>query len=96
MELERLASEPVSKIELDKALKRARVQFVMAGESVTGQGQMLGMAEIITGDYSWYEETLEALDKVTLDDIERVRDKYLHRSNRTVGVYEPVGNGRGE
>lgn len=96
MELEKLASEPVSKIELDKALKRARVQFVMAGESVTGQGQMLGMAEIITGDYSWYEETLEALDKVTLDDIERVRDKYLHRSNRTVGVYEPVGNGRGE
>ncbi len=96
MELERLASEPVSKIELDKALKRARVQFVMAGESVTGQGQMLGMAEIIAGDYSWYEETLDALDKVTLDDIERVRDKYLRRSNRTVGVYEPVGNGSGE
>ncbi len=96
MELERLASEPVSKIELDKALKRARVQFVMAGESVTGQGQMLGMAEIIAGDYSWYEETLDALDKVTLDDIERVRDKYLRRSNRTVGLYEPVGNGSGE
>jgi zinc protease len=96
LELERLALEPITKNELDKALKRARVQFVMAGESVTGQGQMLGMAEMIAGDHSWYENTLDAIERVTLDDIERVRDKYLRRSNLTVGVYEPVGNGSGE
>lgn len=99
-ELERLATEPITQMELDKALKRAKVQFIMAGESVTGQGQMLGMAEIIAGDYSWYEETLEAINKVTLEDIERVREGYLRRENRIVGTYEPLdgnqGNGRGE
>ncbi len=91
-ELERLAIEPISQTELEKALKRARVQFVMAGESVTGQAMMLGMAEMIAGDFSWYENTLEALKEVTLQDIERVREKYLRSKNRNVGIYEPVGN----
>jgi zinc protease len=92
-ELERLAKDPISQNELDKALKRARVQFIMAGESVTGQAMMLGMAEMIAGDFSWYENTLEALNEVTLEDIERVREKYLQSKNRNVGIYEPVENG---
>jgi zinc protease len=93
-ELDRLGEEPISKSELDKALKRAKVQFIMAGESVTGQGQMLGMAEMIAGDFGWYENTLDALNKVTLDDIERVREKYMRSGNRTIGIYEPGGNGQ--
>lgn len=91
-ELERLADEPISQTELDKALKRARVQFIMAGESVTGQGQMMGMAEMIAGDFGWYENALEALNEVTLQDIERVREKYLRSENRNVGIYKPTGN----
>jgi predicted Zn-dependent peptidase len=93
-EIERLATEPITQAELDKALKRAKVQMVMAAESVTGQGQTLGMAEAVTGDYRWFENTLEQISKVTLDDIERVRQQYLRRQNRTVGWYEPaVKNG---
>ncbi|MDX1613902.1 MAG: pitrilysin family protein [Candidatus Promineifilaceae bacterium] len=93
-ELERLAEEPVTQAELEKALKRAKAQFIMAGESVTGQGQVIGMAEIITGDYGWYEETLDALNAVTLADIERVRASYLRKANRIVGLYQPAGNGQ--
>jgi len=93
-ELDRLAEEPISKSELDKALKRAKVQFIMAGESVTGQGQMLGMAEMIAGDFGWYENTLDALNEVTLEDIERVREKYMRPDNRTIGIYEPEENGQ--
>ncbi len=94
-ELAALAERPISQAELDKALKRAKAQFVMAGESVTGQAQMIGLAEIIAQDYRWYENTLEALNAVTLEDIERVREKYLRPENRTVGLYEPLGNNRG-
>jgi zinc protease len=93
-ELARLGEEPITQKELDKALKRAKAQFVMAGESVSGQAQMIGMAEAVSGDYRWYERTLETLEAVTLEDIERVRQKYLVRSNRTVGLYEPGGNGQ--
>ncbi len=92
-ELQRLAEQPITQEELDKALKRAKVQFVMAGESVTGQGHMIGLAEAVAGDYSWYENTLEAFSQVTLEDIERVRDQYLRRENRVVGLYEPTGDG---
>jgi zinc protease len=89
-ELERLGRSPVSQAELDKALKRAKAQFVMAGESITGQTQLLGMAEATVGDYRWFEAVLDNLNQVTLDDIERVRSTYLRKANRVVGWYEPA------
>jgi zinc protease len=89
-EIERLAAAPITQAELDKALKRAKAQFVMAGESVTGQAQMIGLAESVIGDYSWFEAALERLSAVTLEDIERVRQNYLTAVNRIVGIYEPV------
>ncbi len=91
-ELGRLVQEPVTGRELEKALKRAKAQFVMAGESVTGQAQMLGLAEMVAGDHRWYEKTLESLNNVTLEDIDRIRNKYLRKENRTVGRYYPAGN----
>jgi zinc protease len=88
-ELDRLVGEPITDAELARALKRAKAEFVLAGESITGQAQQLGLAETVTGDYRWYETVLEQLNIVTLDDIERVRQIYLQRHNRTVGWYEP-------
>ena len=88
-ELDRLAAVPITQAELNKALKRAKTEFVMAGESITGQTQLLGMAEAVTGDYRWFETVLDRLQAVTLDDIERVRIQYLQKRNRTVGWYEP-------
>ena len=88
-ELERLAAQPITQAELNKALKRAKAQFVMAGESITGQTQLLGMAEAVVGDYGWFETVLDKLNAVTLTDIERVRRDYLHKKNRIVGWYEP-------
>jgi zinc protease len=96
MELARLADEPITRSELDKALKRAKAQFVMAGESVTGQALMMGLAECVAGDYRWYENTLDALNAVTLDDIDRVRERYLRPGNRVVGHYKPEGNDKGQ
>jgi zinc protease len=93
-ELERLGSDPLTEQELERAIKRARAAYVLAGESVTGQAQMIGMAEVVTGDFHWYENTLEALASVTLDDIERVRQRYLRAGNRVVGLYQPEQNGQ--
>ena len=89
-ELARLEQDSITPAELAKALKRAKAQFVMAGESITGQAQLLGASEATTGDYGWYETVLEKLDAVTLDDLKRVRQTYLRKQNRTVGWYEPT------
>ncbi len=88
-EIDRLAAEPITQAELDKALKRAKAEFVMAGESITGQAQLLGMAEVVTGDYRWFETVLDRLNAVTVEDIERVRAAYLRKQARTVAWYEP-------
>lgn len=88
-ELTRLAAEPITEAELAKALKRARAQFIMAGESISGQAQLIGAAEATTGDFHWFDTVLERLNTVTLEDLERVRAQYLQRRNRIVGWYEP-------
>ena len=88
-EIERLESEPINSAELEKARKRAQVELVHASESITGQAQMLGMAEALTRDYRWFETAIEQLNAVTLADIERVRKTYLNHDNRTVGRYLP-------
>lgn len=88
-EIDRLGTEPLTQKELDRALKRAQVQFVQASESITGQAQMIGMSEAVVGDYRWFENALDTLADVTLDDIERVRATYLRRDNRIIGRYLP-------
>lgn len=91
-ELDRLAEQPITQAELDKALKQAKAQFVMAGESVTGQAQMIGLSEIVAQDYRWFETALERLGDVTLEDIERVRRQYLAATRRTVALYLPANS----
>lgn len=88
-ELERLSSLPISQRELDRALRRARAQFIMAGESITGQAHLLGMAETTAGDYRWYEQTVERLNKVTPDDLDRVRHTHLTDNKRSIGWFIP-------
>ncbi len=88
-ELARLETNPITEQELAKALKRAKADFVLAGESITGQAQLLGMTEAVIGDYSWYETVLDRLNQISLSDIERVRREYLRPSQRTIGWYEP-------
>lgn len=88
-EIERLATEPISQAELDKALKRAKVEFAQAGESISGQAQLIGMAESLVGDYGWFETALDNLSNVTLEDIERVRAEYLTHDRLTIGRYLP-------
>ncbi len=90
--LARLETDPITPAELAKAMKRAKAEFVLAGESITGQAQLLGLTECAVGDYRWYETALERLAQVTLADLERARERYLRGRNRIVGWYEPEGN----
>jgi zinc protease len=40
-------------------------------------------------DYIWFENYLDRLAQVTVDDVHRVARTYLVRSRRTVGYYVP-------
>lgn len=88
-EIEDFKNSPIAQTDLDKALKRAKAQFVMAGESISGQAQLLGLAEITAGDYRWYDDVLDRLAAVSIDDLNRVRDIYIQKKYRTVGWFQP-------
>ena len=92
-EVARLGSAPITQSELDKAMKRARVELISASQSVSGQGQMLGYSEIVARDHEWFDKALARMDAISLADLERVRAAYLRPSVRTVGIYEPTTNG---
>jgi zinc protease len=92
-ELTRIAQEPVSPEELEKAIRQSRAQFVYSSESVTNQGFWLGFAEIVAS-YEWFRDYLESLSKVTAEDVQRVARSYLSEDNRTVGCYLPAGTER--
>jgi len=87
-EVERIRSEAVSEAELFKAIKQAKAMFAYSAESVTNQGFYLGFTEIFD-TYKWFENYLDRLAAVTVADVQRVAQKYLAKSNRTVGHFIP-------
>ena len=88
-ELRRAAEEPVSPAEMGKALKQARAIFAYGSESITNQAFWLGYSEMFA-DYSWFQSYLERLSQVTPEEVQRAAQKYLARTNRTVGYYVPA------
>jgi zinc protease len=88
-ELARVVAEPIAQEELDKAIKQAKAQFAYSSESVTGQAMWIGFSEIFA-DYTWFENYIANLSAVTVEDVQRVAQKHLQRSNRTVGWYVPT------
>ncbi len=87
-ELEKVTTDLITEEELTRSIKQARAQFAYSSESVTGQAFWLGWSEIFA-DYTWFEGYLERLSRVTREDVLRVAQTYLRRSNATVGWYVP-------
>jgi zinc protease len=90
-QVQRIIQEPVSDVELAKALKQARAMFAYSSESVTNQGFWLGYTEIFDTP-EWFERYLDRLSAVTVADVQKAAAKYLARRNRTVGHYTPTGS----
>ncbi len=87
-ETNRICNEPVQPEELAKAIKQARALFAYGSESVTNPGFWYGWSEVFA-DYPWFETYLDKLAAVTVEDVQRVAQKYLQRTNRVVGTYLP-------
>jgi len=95
-EVERAAAGEISEAEFAKARKQAKALFAYDSESVSSQGFWLGFAETLVGDYSWFDDYLDRLMAVTLDDVKRVAAEVFNPNQRTVGWYVPTGdNGQG-
>lgn len=88
-EIERLKTELVSEEELTRVKQRARAQLVQQLDSNSGLAGQLATYQVLTGDWRNLFRQLDAIDKVTREDIQRVARAYFTDRNRTVGYLVP-------
>jgi len=89
-ELDRLIKEPVSKEELDGVKRRARASLLRQLDDNLGLAIQLSSMQALTGDWRNLFRQLEKINAVTPDDIQRVAKATFTRTNKTVGVIEPL------
>jgi zinc protease len=83
-ELTRMATEPVSDAELEKAKNKMRAEYAFARQSVQDKAQALAHAAVIHGDTATVNKEYDLFMNVTKDDIMRVAKMYFRPENRTV------------
>ena len=89
-EIERLKKEPVTDEELRGVKTRAKVRFIDSVDSNMGIAMQLAFAQNLMGDWRHMFRSLDRIEKVTAEDIQRVAQKTFVKSNRTVGMIETV------
>jgi len=90
-EIERLKAEPVSDDELKKVKTLAKAGFIRSLRSNTGLAQALCEHEFLLGDWRELFKSLEQIERVTAEDIQRVARAYFVDSNRSVAEIVTAG-----
>jgi zinc protease len=86
--LEKMATEPFTASEVDKAKVRSRRNAELLQTNSTAMAQSLSSASAL-GDWRLLFLQRDRLESVTADDLNRVAKTYFQKHNRTVGVYIP-------
>lgn len=92
-EIEGLKTEPVTDEELERFKTRAKADLVRSLRSNQGLANQLAEHHLLFGDWRALFRTIDAIEKVTKEDIQRVARQTFVPTNRTVGmiVTEPAG-----
>ena len=85
-ELDRIQEEGITEEELERAKTQARSSLIGTLDSNSGLARRFARAEALTGDWRSVFRQLEALQAVTVDDVQRVAQSTFERSNRTVAM----------
>ncbi len=88
-EIRRLEDEPVTDEELSRVKARAEADLVDGLDSNAGLATQLAVYQVLTGDWRNLFKRIEAIDRVTKEDIQRVAKEYFTASNRSVAYLLP-------
>jgi predicted Zn-dependent peptidase len=87
-QVEKLKTEPVTAEELQKAKTLAKASLIRQLNSNMGIAMQIANYEVLTGDWRNLFNRIDAIEKVTAEDIKRVSNEYFAAENRTVGCIE--------
>jgi zinc protease len=88
-ELSKVAAAPVAEAELAKAKNVFLADFYRGMQTINGRGDTLGTYEIFFGDHKKLFGASAEMNKVTLQDVQRVAAAYFGENNRTVATLIP-------
>ncbi|HUE81603.1 MAG TPA: pitrilysin family protein, partial [Pyrinomonadaceae bacterium] len=88
-EIERLKKEPIEEWELQKAKNGARRAFVSGLQSSLSRAVTIGQYATYYGDPGLINTRLDKVAAVTKEDVQRVANKYLRDTNRTIVITMP-------
>jgi predicted Zn-dependent peptidase len=94
-EIGRLQKEPIADWELQKAKNSARRNFINGLQSSLARANSIGSYAVYYGDPNLINTRLDKVAAVTKEDVQRVANKYLVQTNRTVVITVPKAGGRG-
>ncbi len=85
-ELEAIKEEGITQEELERAKTRARSDLIGQLDSNQGLALQFAQMEELKGDWRSVFRKLDAIESVTVDDVQRVAQNTFERSNRTVAM----------
>ena len=94
-EIARVQKEPIADWELQKAKNSARRNFINGLQSSLARANSIGQYAVYYNEPNLINTRLDKVAAVTKEDVQRVANKYLVQTNRTVVVTVPKGGGRG-
>ncbi|MBL8151798.1 MAG: insulinase family protein, partial [Blastocatellia bacterium] len=89
-ELEKVAKGDIKEEELQKAKNSLLVTFYSYFKTIASKANAIGNAEVFFGDYKKLLSTPEDFNRVKLEDLQRVANKYFKPRNRTVVTLVPT------
>jgi predicted Zn-dependent peptidase len=84
-EIERLKTEPVTAIELDRVKTKLKADLLRTLDSNLGMANLLAEYDVKTGSWRNVFDELDAIAAVTAADIQRVAKETFVAENRTIG-----------
>ena len=93
-EIERLKKEPIADWELQKAKNTTRRNFINGLQTSITRAITLGQYTVYYNEPGLINTRLEKVAAVTKEDVQRVANKYLLDTNRTVVITVPKAKSR--
>lgn len=90
-EIEQMKSRPITKAELNKAVKQFMAGYLAIRKTMAGQAQDLGAGWLAAGDLNFSRRYLAAVERVLPEDVQRVAQTYLTTENLTLYALLPQG-----
>lgn len=88
--IKHLQTQGVSPQQLDRAKAQIRGNTVLRHRTVANQAHRIGYDLTVSGNYRYTDGLLEAVNRVSTKDVQRVAQKYLSSQKRTIGRLEPT------